>query len=95
MRTFILYMQILVTSISVRINNCKNRQPIYLQCIYIQRKYSYKKPQVHRFLEKHQFEPVCGSAQFPSPSSKETLRKKGVYICAYFTLFSKNSSFSI
>lgn len=60
MKTFILYMQILVTSISVWINNCKNIQPpIYLQYIYIQMKHSYNKPQLHRFfLKKHKFEPV-------------------------------------
>lgn len=40
MKTFILDMQILVTSISMWINNFKNIQPpIYLQCIYIQMKY--------------------------------------------------------
>lgn len=40
MKTFILDMQILATSISMWINNFKNIQPpIYLQCIYIQMKY--------------------------------------------------------
>lgn len=40
MKTFIIDMQILATSISMWINNFKNIQPpIYLQCIYIQMKY--------------------------------------------------------
>jgi hypothetical protein len=50
MKTFIPYMQGLLTSISVWIHNCKNIQPpIYLQYIYIQMKYSYNKPQLHSF----------------------------------------------
>lgn len=40
MKTFILDRQILETSISMWINNCKNIQPpMYLQYIYIQAKY--------------------------------------------------------
>lgn len=39
MRMYISYVQGLVTSISMWINNCKNIQPpMYLQHIYIQRK---------------------------------------------------------
>lgn len=50
MRMCISYMQVLETSISVRINNCKNIQPpMYLQHIYIQMKESSSEPQMHRF----------------------------------------------
>lgn len=85
-------MQILVTSISVRINNCKNIQPpIYVQCIYIRRKYPYKKPRLHRFLYKYKFQPVCRQTQFHGPSSEQTLRSEGVCICLLF----KNSPFWI
>lgn len=78
------YMQVLETSISVRINNCKNIQPpMYLQHIYIQMKESSSEPQMHRF------KPVYRQAQCFTDLPQGN-PGKDIYIHANFALLFKN-----